>query len=436
MLNNRHWALLLWLAVLSIWVMTKPDIRKSIGRVARSLFSKKLLPIWVGYLGWVLLLILGARRIGLWDSSLLPDTFIWLFVAGWGLFGSFAKADSEPEFFRTHLAQIIGISLLAEFVVDLAVLPLIWELLLVPLVVVLTGVEIVARRNEDGASVSRFASGCLVFIGFALLAAGLVSVVVNWDSLDVSALLRQLALPIWLSVLVLPYVYLIGIYAAYETVFTLLDIRHRPGWWRRQVTRLALITTFWTRVYDLGQLGRRCYFDLAHSQSWGEARAVIKSQLEDDANELRVDEAMRDLADRHAGRTGPMQKGADSITVSSKKLKPLCDTCTPATADGGENKSGITPIFSHLSVAPTACTAWIVQMATTSGCPRTGRAGLHGGRRSVVGSLESAPTRRHPTSGNMTVLILQQAHPELIHGGGTTHSGWRLVRIGRSQPLT
>lgn len=131
-----------------------------------------------------------------------------------GAFWQLRKGGLRTRVLRTHLAQIIGISLLAAFVVDLAVLPLIWELLLVPLVVVLTGVEIVARRNEDGASVSRFASGCLVFIGFALLAAGLVSVVVNWDSLDVSALLRQLALPIWLSVLVLPYVYLIGIYAA------------------------------------------------------------------------------------------------------------------------------------------------------------------------------------------------------------------------------
>jgi hypothetical protein len=308
-LNNRHWALLLWLAVFSIWVMTKPDIRRSIGQVARSLFARKLLPIWVGYLGWVLLLILGARRIGWWDSSLLPDTFIWLFVAGWGLFGSFAKANSEPEFFRTHLAQIIGISLLVEFAVDFAVLPLIWELVLIPLVVVLTGVEIVARRNEEGALVSRFASGCLVFIGLALLAAGIVSVVFNWDSLEVSDLLRQVALPIWLSVLVLPYVYLIGIYAAYETVFTLLDIRHRPGWWRRQVTRLALVATFWTRVYDLGQLGRRCYFDLAHAQSWGEARAVIKGQLEDDAYQLRVDEAKRELAERHSGKEGTDAEG-------------------------------------------------------------------------------------------------------------------------------
>jgi hypothetical protein len=159
----------------------------------------------------------------------LPDTFIWLFVAGWGLFSSFVKTDSEPRFFRTHLTQIIGISLLVEFAVDLAVLPLIWELLMVPLVVALTGVEIVARRNEDGASVSRFASGCLVFIGVALLAAGIVSLVVSWDSLDVLALLRQMALPVWLSVLVLPYVYLIGIYAAYETVFSLLDIRQPPA---------------------------------------------------------------------------------------------------------------------------------------------------------------------------------------------------------------
>jgi hypothetical protein len=121
--------------------------------------------------------------------------------------------------------------------------------------------------------------------------------------------------------------------------------------------------------------------------------------------------------------------------VSSKKLKTLCDTCTPATADGGGSKSDITPIHSHSSVAPTECTAWIVQMATTSGCPRTGRAGLPGGRQSAVGSLESVPTRRRPTSGNMTALIVQQAHPELIHDGGTTRSGWRLVRIGHYQPL-
>ena len=36
--------------------------------------------------------------------------------------------------------------------------------------------------------------------------------------------------------------------------------------------------------------------------------------------------------------------------------------------------------------------------------------------------LESAPTRRHPTSGSMTALILQRVHPELIHDGDTHDS--------------
>ena len=307
--NNRQWALLLWIGLVLIWALTQPKIRRGLGAVVRSLISPKFMWTIVGYVGVVALAIWGAEGVGLWSSILVSDTVTWLFISGWALFASFAKVDSEPDFFFRHLRQIIGWSLVAEFVLDVGVLPLVAELALVPVLALLGGLQALTSRNSKYASVDSVVNGCLIVTVLFLVGFGVFTLIASWGSLDWASLGRQAALPVWLTLAVLPYVYLLGVYSTYATFFQLMDWQSSQGWWRRMVARLALITTFGVRGHDLGQLGPQASFGLARSTSWRKAREAIRDQLHQD-EELKLEEQRKaDRLVRNAGVDGVDEEG-------------------------------------------------------------------------------------------------------------------------------
>ena len=302
--NNRQWALLIWIAVGLVWALTKPDSRRSLGALLRTLVSPRFVLIVVGYLGMVVLAIWGAELVGLWDSSLISESVTWLFISGWALFASFAKVDSEPDFFVTHVRQIVGLSLVAEFLLDFAVLPFAAEFLLVPFFLLIGVWQAFASRDERLASTVGFANGCLTVTVLFLLGIGVYTLIDGWDSLDWAALSRQAALPIWLTLAVLPYVYLIGISSAYGKVFRRMDWQSSQRWWRRFVARTALITTFGVRPHDLGQLGAPASFGLAHSKSWREAREAIRNQMRQDKQRRAEERQEKERLERYVGVDG------------------------------------------------------------------------------------------------------------------------------------
>lgn len=310
--NNRQWALLIWIGIGLILALTQPEIRRSFGAVVRSLVSPKIALTIVGYVGVVALAIWGAERVGIWNFTLVSDTVAWLSISGWALWASFAKVDAEPDFFITHLRQIIGWSLFVGFVVDVGVLPFLAELALVPALALLGALQAVASRDSKYVSAEKVVNGCMAASVLFLIGFGAFTLIADWSSLDWAALGRQAALPVWLTLAVLPYVYLLGVYSTYETFFRRMDWQSSQGWWRRTVAKLALITTFGFRGHDLGQLGPQASFGLARSTTWREAREAIRVQLQQDS-ELRLDEQRK--ADRLA-----RYAGVDGVDAAGRRL--------------------------------------------------------------------------------------------------------------------
>lgn len=281
--SNRQWALLTWAVIVLIWALTRPEIRRNLGTIARTILKPTFLVMIGGYLGVVSLAIFGGAQVGLWGWALASDTLTWLFVSGWAVWASFARVNSEPDFFMTHLRQIIGWSILVEVLLDFAALPLILELALVPLLVLLGAMQAYARSDEQYATVGRLATGCLAFTGFGLMIVGGASLVAEFEQLEWAVLGRRLVLPIWLTVAVLPYVYLLGVYTAYDSVLRQIAWRSSQGWRQRAAVRLALVTTFGLKGRHLGQLGPSATWGLGEATNWGEARTAIQRQKREDA---------------------------------------------------------------------------------------------------------------------------------------------------------
>ncbi|HZK48591.1 MAG TPA: hypothetical protein VFD74_03195, partial [Thermoleophilia bacterium] len=81
-------------------------------------------------------LILVAERVGLWEPALLGETLIWFFLAGAVLFFRVMDAAKDTHFFRRRALETVGAGAFVEFFVNLKTMPLPWELVLQPAMVI------------------------------------------------------------------------------------------------------------------------------------------------------------------------------------------------------------------------------------------------------------------------------------------------------------
>ena len=78
---------------------------------------------------------------------------------------------SEPDFLRKVLTRVIGVTIVLEFVVNVYALPFVYELALVSVLIVFTGVEVVVRRDEStDPRVRRSIERVIVAVGLVYLA--------------------------------------------------------------------------------------------------------------------------------------------------------------------------------------------------------------------------------------------------------------------------
>lgn len=221
-LNNRELALLIWLGLFLAVMLTKTDVRVSVWRVVVAFCHPKIFTSVVAALVYCVGLIWLGTQIGLWDTSLFNDTVVWFVSVVLVLLFSSNKVGNE-HYIRRAFSRAIALTVLIEGAVNLVVLPLPVELVLIPFATVLSLLLVVAESDEEYAPAAKLVNGLLVTIGTGLLLFVVIHTLTSLSSTDWTHVWRLLALPLWLTVGVLPFIYLAGTYAICESTFTRMD---------------------------------------------------------------------------------------------------------------------------------------------------------------------------------------------------------------------
>lgn len=140
----------------------------------------------------------------------------WFVVAGVVLFFSFVKAGGEEGFFRRTLGRTVRPATFLEFYLNLAVFDLWAELLLQPLLLFASLVSL--GRDPKAQPARRFADGLLAVLGIGLLVGTAIELAQIWGTLDAQGTLLSSALPIWLTLGVLPVIWVLAAYRASTSV--------------------------------------------------------------------------------------------------------------------------------------------------------------------------------------------------------------------------
>ena len=308
MLTTREIATLIWLVPVTTIVLWKmPAIRASLRQlVGIFLRPVPLVPMAV-FAAWMVVVVWFAAQVGEWNVARLKDTLYWV-VPGFILMFGATQAATEQGFFRRRIRDAVGVSVFLAFYLGLVTLDLPWELLLVPVLTVLSLYSSLGGTSYVSAKAGNRAKTLLAVVALALLAHTTVRFVQNPAGIDVDDLISSFALPVWLTLAALPFVWTMSVLVVYENALLHMRTSTPEGRlpWK---SVLALVVSLRFRRSALHRFAGRWPRELVVAKGFRGARAVIAKQQAEVKAEAAAEQKAADDLKRYAGATGVDARG-------------------------------------------------------------------------------------------------------------------------------
>jgi len=189
--------------------------------VLKALFSKKIIPFYIGIGIYFALIVTLFNKFGVWEFSLYKDFIYWFLTTGMILFFSVSDLNSYSDFIKIILTAT-SLTIILEFIIGFYNFSLIWELILIPTLTFISLLTFVAElKKEDSNSklVVTFLKNVLAILGFGFLIYGIYQLTGNYNEFFTLSNLKSFLLPPIFTLLFLPFIYYVVLYVKYERVF-------------------------------------------------------------------------------------------------------------------------------------------------------------------------------------------------------------------------
>lgn len=262
--STRELSLIIWIGLGLTAMMFVSDIRDGFFGILKRLFGKTIGTILLMLTTYVTLLLFVLYKFTLWDFSLLKDTIFWFFTTALVLFFTINKAKTS-SYFEKIIKENLKWAIAIEFVINFYTFNLTKELLLVPIIIFLAVIQAVSDTDKKFIQVSKLLKNVSVILGLALLAYVGYKTFKNYQDVFTVHNLFSLLLPPLLTVLLIPFLYLLAIYMNYEELFVRLNIMTNDSK-KKKLLKKEIILTANINLNRLNTINRNLNkFDWYHS---------------------------------------------------------------------------------------------------------------------------------------------------------------------------
>jgi len=234
-LSNREISALIWIAAALGYVFYKDknaNLLDSVKQLISIFFSPKIITILLCAALWIILCVLGLHNIDMWGTANLKTTILWGFAFAFVTLMDANRISEDNTYFKKTIRDTVNVTVLITFIAEAYSFPLLAELVLFPLLFFVTAMQVMSEQKKEHASVHSLMSGVLVTVGCIYIGYGIYMVATDFEEFASWNNLREFFIPIILSLLFLPYLYLISILISYELIwvnlrFALKDVSLR-----------------------------------------------------------------------------------------------------------------------------------------------------------------------------------------------------------------
>lgn len=236
--NSRQWAILIWLGVLVVWVLASKDVRRNVASALRTLATPKLsIPLALMTLYVTGLLAVGWS-VGIWTPDLVTDTVFWFVGSALVLFFKLNEA-SQPGFFHRTALATVELTVFVEFAMNVSVFSLPVELMLQPILAILFALAAYAASRPEYEQVKRALDVLLGVAGFVLFVFVVVRTVGQFGEIDWLTQGLGLAIPIWLTLGLLPFIGALSIWSRLDHIY--VHVKAEAPTWKHTVRGMTVI---------------------------------------------------------------------------------------------------------------------------------------------------------------------------------------------------
>jgi cytochrome c biogenesis protein CcdA len=160
-------------------------------------------------------------KMSFWDFSILKDTIFWFFSVALVMFFNANNINSNSYFFDIARDSVKW-TIILEFITNFYTFSLPIELILIPILIVVAFTQAFAevyKERKDYEQANKFLKNVLSFIGTVIILFSLYKTIVSYKQLFTVDNLKSLLLPIVLTVLIIPFIYLLSVGINYENLF-------------------------------------------------------------------------------------------------------------------------------------------------------------------------------------------------------------------------
>lgn len=187
--------------------------------VFRVFLNWKIIECVVGMILYTAVIVIILYAVGFWRLEMLKDTVLWFLFAGFTMALRFVVSRENERILRQVFYDNVKLVVLLEFLIGTYVMSLPAETVLVAFVMFLTVLDAVARLDDANASVAKMTGSLLVVIGFAILGFAIFRAIGDFRSLGTMDTVRSIAFPPLMSISFVPFVYVLVLVSAYESMF-------------------------------------------------------------------------------------------------------------------------------------------------------------------------------------------------------------------------
>lgn len=223
--STRELSILIWTAIIISIFMLKKDTRIIIIKFIKLLFEPGTIIILFIYFIYITIVTMFISKLSLWNWIYIKDIIIWSIFVG---LINYVRSITD-EIFGFNLRQLIkdniNSTIIVEFIISIFTFDIKLELLIVPIVTILSLLRLYSERNSNYESVYKIIDGTMgafgLFLAFKTIKVGMH----EFKYLNIKGTLVSFMIPIIYLLLSLPLYYIIRLYSKYETVFVSIPFR-------------------------------------------------------------------------------------------------------------------------------------------------------------------------------------------------------------------
>jgi len=221
--NNREIATAIWICIISILFSFKSEIRKSLLNFLKIFFNWKIQLFMFSLIIYSSIIIALLYLIKFWTFDLLKDSIMWLCFTGIVLGFDTATKSKDKDVFKKIIFDNIKVLIILEFIINSYTFSLIGEIIFLPTITFIAMIGVVSKFNKKYSPIKKLTSYIQISIGIVILTSSIIKVFSDFKNFGNLNTLRSFLLPPFLSVSILPFLYLMFIISNYEQLFLRLN---------------------------------------------------------------------------------------------------------------------------------------------------------------------------------------------------------------------